>query len=104
MLKRKNRMSRVSFVGSYLAVAIFGAGVVGIAELWHFPLAVAVVFTLLVIAQLDSCAKRTHDFDRSGWWACLLLVPLINMVYLIVLIFRRGSAGTNRFGAPPHSL
>lgn len=103
MFKRKNRISRVSFAASYLSVVIFGASLAAISELWRTPLTMGVILVLLVMAQLDSCAKRTHDFDRSGWWAFLLLVPLINLAYLFVLICRRGSAGTNRFGTPPHA-
>jgi uncharacterized membrane protein YhaH (DUF805 family) len=45
--------------------------------------------------------KRLHDLDRPGWHFWLLLVPLYNIYLSIVLLFVRGTPGSNRFGADP---
>jgi len=56
-------------------------------------LAMLVVFFLFAI-------RRLHDFDASGWWSALILVPLANVVLGLMLIFKAGTEGANRF-APP---
>lgn len=42
--------------------------------------------------------KRLHDLDRSGWHYWLLLVPFYNIYLSIVLLFVKGTPGSNRFG------
>ena len=34
--------------------------------------------------------RRFHDMGKSGWWSLLMLVPLVNFVTLIVLLFSSG--------------
>jgi uncharacterized membrane protein YhaH (DUF805 family) len=45
---------------------------------------------------------RCHDMDWSGWLCLLMIVPLVNLVFLVV----PGTKGANRFGAPtpPNTL
>jgi uncharacterized membrane protein YhaH (DUF805 family) len=45
--------------------------------------------------------KRLHDLDRSGWHYWLLLVPLYNIYLGLLLLFQKGTAGSNRFGVDP---
>jgi len=45
--------------------------------------------------------KRLHDRNHSGWFALLLLVPLVNLWPAIEIMFLRGTRGPNRFGADP---
>lgn len=46
-------------------------------------------------------AKRFHDQNRSGHWTWLCLVPIINVVVGIMLLFVSGTREDNRFGEPP---
>ena len=39
--------------------------------------------------------------NRSGWWFLLFLVPLINLVMTIYVIFFSGTQGPNNFGPAP---
>lgn len=55
-----------------------------------------VLLTLLVMAR-----RRLNDLDQSGWLALLMLLPLINILLSLVLLFWPGSKGANRFGPPP---
>jgi uncharacterized membrane protein YhaH (DUF805 family) len=46
--------------------------------------------------------QRSHDFNLSGWVSILMLVPLLNLMFLVV----PGTDGANRYGAPtpPNSV
>lgn len=44
---------------------------------------------------------RIHDLDRSGWWALMLVFPLLNLALLIGLLARPGTDGWNEYGPPP---
>ena len=41
--------------------------------------------------------QRAHDMDWSGWAGLLGLIPLVNLIF----VFKAGTLGANRFGAPP---
>lgn len=56
-------------------------------------IAVVPYFIFLVLKTI----QRSHDMDWSGWWSLLALIPLVGLVW----VFKGGSAGSNRFGAPP---
>jgi uncharacterized membrane protein YhaH (DUF805 family) len=56
-------------------------------------IAVAVYLWFTVLKTI----QRSHDMDWTGWSALLALIPLVNLVW----IFKGGSEGRNRFGAPP---
>ena len=53
------------------------------------------------LPQIAVAVRRLHDIDRTGWWILLGLIPLIGAIILIVWTCKRGTAGSNRFGADP---
>lgn len=66
-------------------VALVVAAVIGLVTL-----TIAIVFAI----------RRCHDIDISGWWNLLVAIPLVNLVYTLFLMFKRGTDGPNRFGPP----
>lgn len=44
--------------------------------------------------------RRLHDINASGWWALLMLIPVVNMFFGLFLVLKRGSEEANRFGPP----
>jgi len=94
-------------------------------------IALLISLVLLLYPILATSIKRLHDLNLSGWWCLpgfaphftYLLLPLIglgswnsptllvqvlgwgheavNLVWLIVLGFIRGTAGPNRYGPDP---
>lgn len=49
--------------------------------------------------------QRLHDFNASGWWSLLALVPVVQLALLAALLFVPGTLGANRYGRqpPPHT-
>lgn len=45
--------------------------------------------------------RRFHDLDLSGWFSLLSLIPLVNIIVALYLLFAPGSKGGNRFGPQP---
>ena len=45
--------------------------------------------------------RRLNDLDRAGWWGLLFIVPFINLILGLYLLFWPGTQGANRFGPPP---
>lgn len=45
--------------------------------------------------------RRFHDLNRSGHHYWLLMIPIYNFYLGLILWFKRGTRGPNRFGADP---
>ena len=45
--------------------------------------------------------KRFHDLDRPGSHVLLLFVPLYGLYLSFLLLFKKGTAGANRYGKDP---
>jgi uncharacterized membrane protein YhaH (DUF805 family) len=41
--------------------------------------------------------KRCHDFDKSGWWGLISLIPF----GIFYLLFKSGTCGPNKYGDDP---
>lgn len=65
-----------------------------------FVLLSFVVQVPLMIFGFIFGVRRLHDIDMSGWWLLLSLVPLVNLFFILYMLFKRGTEGPNRFGAP----
>ncbi len=57
----------------------------------------------VLIPSIAVTVRRLHDTDRSGWWALIVVVPLIGPIVLLVLMALDSSPGENRFGSNPKS-
>jgi len=101
----QGRVGRLRYLahstGAYLVLmlAAFLGGVVSGAL--HKPALMTVVvgiagFAYFVFVVLKSI-QRAHDMDWSGWSVLLTLIPFVGLLW----IFKGGTSGSNRFGAPP---
>ena len=64
----------------------------------------AVIFVLYLPATVIGISlgiRRCHDNDWSGWLVLLHFVPLVNIVFGLLLLFKPGTPGPNRFGPDP---
>lgn len=60
--------------------------------------AVLLVVVLLLIQDI----KRLHDLDKNGWYILLNFVPLINLIFMVYLLVKRGTQASNRYGPIPN--
>lgn len=79
-------------VACLLIVALLGGGV-GDGSFTELVYGIVALAMALVLGR-----RRFHDLGRSGWFALLLVVPVVNLFVSLWLIFARGDAGANRFG------
>lgn len=53
------------------------------------------------VAGISLNIRRFHDFNKSGWWILIFMVPFVNLYFSIKLLCIRGDVGTNNYGADP---
>lgn len=61
----------------------------------------AIVALALTIPSLAVVVRRLHDYDKSGWWLLIGLIPFFGALYLLFLYVQPGTRGPNRFGPDP---
>ncbi len=98
-------------MGLMLLVSIVGSLLIGLTagftpqgDAGPGPLAVVmmvVVYGFTIVASVVLAVRRLNDFDASGWLVLLFLVPLVNFILSLVLWFKPGTNGTNRYGLQP---
>ncbi len=114
LLSSRGRLGRVRYIGYSVGLGLLvnlGALLLGgAAAFLHDDReatgilggGVFVVLALLVLGvSVLLTLQRLHDFDASGWWSLLVLVPLANLILYLVLLIMPGTQGANRFGDPP---
>lgn len=70
-------------------------------ELGSMGILSTVASIALLLPSLAVYCRRLHDMDMSGWWLLLLFIPLVGFLFLLVMFFRDGTPGANRFGPSP---
>jgi len=69
---------------------------------WYLGL-VTLLVVVCTCTAVVLAARRLHDVGLSGWYALLLLVPVLNLPGLLLLVFVPGAPGPNRWGVAPLS-
>lgn len=63
---------------------------------------ILVAFNVFVgVRYLCISIQRFHDIERSGYHYWLLFIPIYNIYLNIILLFKKGTVGLNRFGDDP---
>lgn len=60
-----------------------------------------VTFVVFNIGYIWVGIRRLHDINASAWWILVAIIPIANAVLALVLLFRGGTEGENRFGQDP---
>lgn len=85
-------MGATAFVGG--AAGPESMGVLGM-------VAMAVFYIVTIVISVMFSKRRLNDLNRSGWWFLLFIVPIVNLLLAIYLIFFPGTDGSNNFGPAP---
>lgn len=89
-------MVAVTFLTAFMSAA-GGDGILGM-----ISVAVMIVaYVAVVLLSIGFAKRRFNDLDRSGWWLLTFLVPLVNLLVSIYLLFFPGTDGPNKFGPAP---
>jgi uncharacterized membrane protein YhaH (DUF805 family) len=59
---------------------------------------IAVVALVALVIGVLFMIRRLHDLDGSGWWALLVVIPLVNLFFFLYLLLKAGTPGANRYG------
>jgi uncharacterized membrane protein YhaH (DUF805 family) len=58
-------------------------------------------FLLYQVAILSQVRRRLHDLGKTGWMCLLMLVPVVNIIFGLWLLFGSGDEGANEYGPAP---
>lgn len=104
LLDYKGRMSRAPFIIislSYLFSYFFFFFLFmllfppGLSQMLFWLIRLFLFYGFIVII-----IKRLHDLNQSGWLSLLVLLPLINILFLIYLFCVKSSNEANQYGLP----
>ncbi|MDU6099286.1 MAG: DUF805 domain-containing protein [Acinetobacter sp.] len=76
------------FTSSQELTGLSTAGMIVIAILYIVCLYVSFVFTI----------RRLHDRNNTGWLSLLMLIPAVNLIFMIYLFAAKGTEGNNDYG------
>jgi uncharacterized membrane protein YhaH (DUF805 family) len=90
------RINRAKYFLSIVAIGIIGTIVLTIKPT---NITVMMISALLFFPII----KRLHDMDVSGGLGILAFLPGANVILALVLLFKRGTFGDNKYGSDPLS-
>jgi uncharacterized membrane protein YhaH (DUF805 family) len=56
-------------------------------------------FLFLIVPVFAITVRRLHDTERTGWWAVLLVVPLLSIIVFLFCLLP-GNDSANKYGPP----
>ena len=93
----KGRINRLAYF--QYNVALIGFMIFGIIPLLIFIFPVGLLVLLLLVHSFACLGiKRLHDMNMSGWYMLLELIPTVNFILSFILLFKKGTEGTNDYG------
>lgn len=57
-----------------------------------------VVYLVFIYFFVVFMIRRLHDRNHSGWLGLLMLVPGLNIIFALYLLFAKGTSGINDYG------
>ena len=70
-----------------------------------FSKIISVVGTIIIFIASIGCIllsiRRLHDLDKSGFYLLLTVIPFVDFILGIYLLFAKGTEGDNQYGEDP---
>lgn len=100
-----------NFASYFLILFVFGIGAAIIipfisgdsnnVNVTSMGFAIVAFYVLPFIVSLILARRRLHDLGNTGWMGLLYLIPLVNLVFFLYLLFAPGIKGKNQYGLQP---
>ena len=58
---------------------------------------IAIILASFVVAIIFFI-RRLHDINMSGWWSLLSIIPVVDLIFGIFVLVKKGTEGNNNFG------
>ncbi|HEX8614479.1 MAG TPA: DUF805 domain-containing protein [Telluria sp.] len=109
MFELNGRIGRVRYLVYATVISIVMMGLVGVAfgllakaaSLMMIGILALIVWIPMVVILFFVLRRRLHDMGKSGWFALLQFVPLVNLGFILWVLFGRGNEGSNQYGLAP---
>jgi len=95
------------FVHSFIIGPLVALGFMffsSLAIFWNLQSFIMFIASLMslffLITSVSITIKRLHDFNASGFYIWLELLPIINLLLLVVCLFAPGNRHENNYGNP----
>jgi uncharacterized membrane protein YhaH (DUF805 family) len=53
------------------------------------------------VIGLSLVIRRLQDIGWNGWLALVGIIPLVNIIFALIILFKAGTPGNNKYGVPP---
>lgn len=60
-----------------------------------------IVAVIHFVPGLAVTVRRLHDINKSGWFMCVIFIPLAGFIWLLVMECTNGTKGDNEYGPDP---
>ena len=98
------RLSRLPFAFYFTGIFAVWMGIVAmlyfVMPVYPAPFFRMLYFVMLYFILLVSI-KRLRDLNRSGWFCLLYFVPVMNIIFIFYLCFKKSAVEGDRFYANP---
>ena len=83
-------LGATGFMASGGDFSALGGGMSGIA--------IIIFYIATIVISVMFGKRRLNDLNRSGWFVLLFIIPLVNLLLIIYMIFFSGTEGDNNYG------
>jgi len=112
LLSFSGRIGRLRYfaygMGLYLILVAFAGFIAGTGVFLgdgSMPIPIMVVmgavYLAIIVYSIGLGKRRLNDLNRSGWWLFAFIVPILNFILMIYIMFFRGTEGSNNYGPEP---
>lgn len=61
---------------------------------------IVIIYIPMLYFTFVFAIRRLHDLNQTGWLSVLILIPVLNILIAIYLVFFKGTEGNNQYGEP----
>jgi uncharacterized membrane protein YhaH (DUF805 family) len=60
-----------------------------------------IIAGVMLVVYTVIARRRMHDIGLGGWYVLGLFIPIVNLYFGLMMLFKRGDEGANEFGLHP---